>query len=138
MADQNFDELRRNLVPAGTWGNVTNVRGQYDFDAFAEDDVVALCRVPANCVIDNLRYVVAALGASTAYTIGYRSKDGLTVDADAFVTVADSSGATSGIGNFIPLAVTKEGYITMTVTGAAAGAGAKLGDVVASYQYENL
>lgn len=86
MADFNFTELRRDLIPSGTWGNVTAVSGSYTAATTeVTDDRIALCKLPGNAVVLAVVLNCGDLGASTL-DIGFAPVDGVgTADPDAIV-----------------------------------------------------
>lgn len=133
--NHNVQEVRRDLVPAGTWGNLTQARGSYTTAAMAQNEKAALVKVPANCVITDVKVIHAALGAGSGFTIGFEAKDGSPSAAAAFATVADSSSAGSANPIFAPYAVSEEGYVTLTNPNAATLTG--LVQVVVQYEYTN-
>lgn len=135
MADFNFTELRRNLVPAGTWGNVSMVQGTYTADTTEViSDRIALCKVPANCVIVGVLYNIGELGAGTTLDLGTEALDGTPSDATSLASALADAG--SGVAVPVPLSVTEQSYVFATVGGANIGATGVI-NVTVLYRYDN-
>jgi hypothetical protein len=135
MADFNFAERRRDLVPAGTWGNVSMVQGSYT-GATTEviTDRIALCKVPANSTIVAVVYNIGELGVGTTLDLGTEAIDGTpSDDTNLASALAD---ATSGVAVPVPVSVTEQSYVFATVGGANIGAAGVI-NVTVLYRYDN-
>lgn len=135
MADFNFTELRRDLIPAGTWGNVSMVQGSYTGDTTeVVTDRIALCKVPANCTIVAVIYNIGELGVGTTLDLGTEALDG--TPSSATNLAAALADATSGIAAPVPVSVTEQSYVFATVGGANVGATGVI-NVTVLYRYDN-
>lgn len=114
---------KRQLVPSGTWGNLTNVKGTIEMAAQAQNKQAAMVRVPANSRIKAVKYGADALGANTAIAIGYEAVDGSPASAAYFGTIADASSAAAGNSTAFDLDVTEDTYITAKQTGSGTATG---------------
>lgn len=114
---------KRQLKPAGTWGNLTNVKGTIEMAAQAQNKQAAMVMVPANSRIRGVKYNADALGANTVITIGYEAVDGSPASAAYFGTMSDTSSASAGNSSAFDLLVTEDTYITAKQTGSGTATG---------------
>ncbi|MGH8570472.1 MAG: hypothetical protein ACREXU_21325, partial [Gammaproteobacteria bacterium] len=81
MAEISNAGLTRQLVPGGTWGNLTTQWKTFTLAAAAVADFVKVALIPAGSVVHDARFINAALGASTTVKWGYKEDGGTTDDA---------------------------------------------------------
>ena len=134
MAEISNTALTRQLVPGGTWGNVSNQWKTFTLAAAAIADFVKVALIPAGSVVVDARFNNAALGASTTIAWGYK-EDGGTTDAVYFLAATASDAAAHNRTAAAPKRFLKDTWIIATV-----GGGAATGVIQASvdYQYEGI
>lgn len=97
--------------------------GEYTVAALAQNEVVAISKIPKGSDVYGCHYSHAAMGSTTALQIGWTYVDDSDGDVDAFATVADASTAGSGWASCAPFTTQKEAYVIVKQTGAGTGAG---------------
>lgn len=128
-ADQ-FTEILR----TGSWGNANKHHASKTLAAAAINDELVLAVLPAGTKLFDLRAKIAALGASTNLSFGWRYKGGQAGGGATALEAAASTAAASNVrGTFIPVTLAYDAYITATVTGAAATGQV---DVILDYEYK--
>lgn len=134
MAEISNTGLTRQLVPGGTWGNVSKQWRTFTLAAAPIADFVKVALIPAGSVVHDARFVNAALGASTTIKWGYK-EDGGTTDDAYFLGATASSSAGNNRTAAAPKRFLKDTWIIATVGGAAA-TGVIEADV--DYVYEGI
>lgn len=138
MADFNFDTQRRELIPAGTWGNLQIASGNYTAATTeVTTDRVALAKLPANCKVYGFMHQFGEVGVGTTLDLGLQPVDGSAATATTFLTAqADGASSTTFVPLAVPVSITKESYVIATVGGANMTVAGDL-DVVFLYRYDN-
>lgn len=128
-ADQ-FSEILR----TGSWGNANKHHAAKTLAAAQIADELVLCEVPAGTKLHDLRAVIAALGATTTMSFGWRYKGGEAGGGAAALEAAAPTASASNVrGTFVPVTFVYDAYITATVGGAAATGQV---DAVLDYEYK--
>ncbi|MGH8562721.1 MAG: hypothetical protein ACREXW_01020 [Gammaproteobacteria bacterium] len=133
MAEISNSGLTRQLVPGGTWGNLTTQWKTFTLAAAAVADFVKVALIPAGSVVHDARFINAALGASTTVKWGYK-EDGGTTD-DAYFLAATATNAAGNNRMASPKRFLKDTWIIATVGGAAATG---VIEAVVDYVYEGI
>jgi len=136
MADFNFTELRRDLIPAGTWGNVNVVLGAYTADTNENTtDRIALCKVPGNALILGFAYTIGDMGTAQTFDLGVEAEDGLPTAPTSLATaIAEATAAVVWIPG--GLATVEDSYIFATLGGADITVAGDI-DITVFYRYDN-
>lgn len=130
--EHNVSNIRRELVPSGTWGNLI-VNYNTVVAASANGEQTALLKIPANCVIVGAEMLTGALGAGTAIALKVvKQSDGS--DIATLLTDADTStgGSTVAAGGTV-VEVTEDAYLVAEGTADVAGSIT----AIVKYQYKN-
>lgn len=134
MAEISNAGLSRQLVPGGTWGTLTSKWWTFTLAAAAVGDFVKVAFIPAGSVVHDVRFINAALGASTTVKWGYK-EDGGTTDDAYFVAATSTASAASNRTAASPKRFLKDTWVIATVGGAAASG---LIEAVPQYVYEGI
>lgn len=134
MAEISNAGLPRQLVPGGTWGNVSNQWMTFTLAAAQVGDFVKVALIPAGSVVVDARFINAALGASSTIKWGYKEDGGATDDA-YFLGATGSASAANNRTAAAPKRFLKDTWLIATVGGAAATGQI---DVVVDYKYEGI
>lgn len=134
MAEIANTGLTRQLVPGGTWGNVSNQWKTFTLAAAAVADFVKVALIPAGSLVTDVRFINAALGASTTVKWGFK-EDGGTTDDAYFLAATASAAAGNNRTAAAPKRFLKDTWIIATVGGAAATGQI---DAVVDYVYEGI
>ncbi len=130
-------DLATQLIHAGEYGNQSVKHKQITPAAVpANGEAYRFFRLPANTLVNDLRYVNAALGGTgVTLSFGYRHVDGSSNQDAAFIAATAAVAAGNGRMTVAPVLLTKESYI-VAVVGGGAPANAAAVDVVVNYEYK--
>lgn len=134
MADLNKDALKRQLVYAGTFGNLSTAFFKFTGSAADTDKIYFGCLPRGSNVVD-VKAVFPACGAGTNLDIGTEAVDGAGGSATAFATDIDTATAGANRSAAGQYDVDEDMYVIGTVGGANWSAGDKTVEVIVFYEY---
>lgn len=128
----NFKEIPR----TGSWGNAGVHLATKTLAAAAVGDELILAELPAGTVLMDWRAYIAALGAGTTVSFGWRYKNGEAGGGAAALQAAASTAAASSVRSALaPVTLAYDAYITATVAAATTTASGAI-DAVLNYEYK--
>lgn len=125
----NFTDIPR----TGSYGNAGVQHVSKTLAANPIADELVLIELPAGTKLHDFRAVIAALGASTTLSFGWRYKNGEAGGGAAALEAAASTVSASTVrGTFVPVEFEFDAYVTATIGGGAATGAV---NVVLNYEY---
>lgn len=126
----------KNATYAGEAGNLSVDHGTFTAVAAAIADTIDLLTIPAGSKLLDVKFVNAALGATSTLGYGWRFKDG-SVGGSAVALLAQTSTAAAAMNFYAgaPIQFDKEAILYATVAGAAITGQI---DVVTNYEYRGM